>query len=224
MFRPIFRQSVFKASLLGLGLVGSLALPVGAHQVKVAGDIGGTLHIEPNDTARAGEPTNLWFAIARSGGSPIALSECRCRLALYSQPYQEGDEPLAKPALVPVTAEGYTNTPGTQVVFPAVGAYTLVLEGSPQETGGFEPFTLPFEVTVAAAATPPTAAQQSPTGADPSAQSTEVLGVESETLPPAAAPFWQPSVIAASLALIAGLLWSLRHRHRDDDSEPPLKP
>lgn len=209
----MFRRNVLRGWLLGLSLA-SLVLPVSAHQVKVANDVGGTLHLEPNDTARAGEPTDVWFALTRQGGQTIALAECDCQLAVYAQPYQTGAIPLARPTLTPITAEGYQNIPGAAVVFPQVGAYTLVITGSPLAAADFQPFELPFEVTVAAAATPaavPTeAAEPAPT---------EVLGVESRALPPVAAPLWQPPVIAASIALLAGLVWSLRHRLKDDDSD-----
>ncbi|MBD0334929.1 MAG: hypothetical protein ICV62_05535 [Cyanobacteria bacterium Co-bin13] len=221
----MFRRSVLNSWLLALSLT-TLALPARAHKVQVAGDVGGTLHIEPNDVARAGEPTEVWFALTRQGGQAIPLTDCDCQLSIFAQPYGEGATPLAEPPLTPVTAEGYENIPGAEVVFPAVGASTLVLTGSsPAEE--FQPFELPFEVTVAtaarSAAAPGTVAQ--PAGeAETTPESTEVLGVESTALPPAAAPLWQPSVIAASIALLAGLVWSLRHRRRDDDVDPPSKP
>ncbi|MBD2260987.1 hypothetical protein [Pseudanabaena sp. FACHB-2040] len=220
----MFRQSVLNSWLLALSLT-SLALPVSAHKVQVSGDVGGTLHIEPNDVARAGEPTEVWFALTRQGGQVIPLADCDCQLSVFAQPYGEGATPLAQPPLAPVTAESYENIPGAEVVFPDVGAYTLVLTGSSRAAEEFQPFELPFEVTVAArsaaapAASAPTAGE---TEAAPA--STEVLGVESGALPPAAAPLWQPSVIAATIVLLAGLVWSLRHRRKDDDIDPRSKP
>jgi hypothetical protein len=219
----MFRQSVLNRGLVALGLV-SVALPVAAHQVKVSGDVGATLHIEPNDVARAGEPTEIWFALTRQGGQVIPLADCDCQLSIFANPYSDETPALAQPPLVPVTAEGYENIPGSEVVFPQVGAYTLVLSGSPREAEAFQPFELPFEVTVAATARSAPAPAADPAAAEAPANpgSTEVLGVESEALPPAAAPLWQPSVIAASIVLVAGLVWSLRHR-RKDDSDPPTK-
>lgn len=210
----MFRLSVLSIYCLGLALA---AVPVNAHQVKLSGEVGGTLHIEPNDVARAGQPTSLWFAVTRKGGSAIALDDCSCQLALYRQPQTAESQPVAQPPLVPVSAEGYRDIPGAEVVFPEVGSYILVLTGAPQQPGGFEPFELPFEVTVAAAAQP--AAENSPAAApDPAAPETpsaDVLGVNSQTLPAAAAPLWRLPVIAGSVALVAGLVWSIRHRRSD---------
>lgn len=205
----MFRLSVLSICCLGLSLA---TVPVSAHQVKLSGEVGGTLHIEPNDVARAGQSTALWFAIARKGGSPISLDDCSCQLTLYRQPQTAQSPPLAQPPLVPVSAEGYRDTPGAEVVFPEVGSYILVLTGAPQQPGDFEPFELPFEVTVAAVAQP--AAENSPAAA-PETPPADVLGVDSQTLPAAAAPLWRLPVIAGSVALVAGLVWSIRHRRSD---------
>lgn len=45
--------------------------PASAHKVKTTADVGATLHIEPNDTPRAGEVTRAWFALTRKGGKVI---------------------------------------------------------------------------------------------------------------------------------------------------------
>ena len=129
-------------------LVGAAAIaPIAwAHQVVVAGQVGGTLHIEPNDVPRAGRDVTAWFALARRGGQTIPLSECHCALSLY-QPYS--DEAMANPALVPITAEGYQGIPSAALTFPHPGQYELLLTGYPTEGGAFEPFVLRFDVLVA---------------------------------------------------------------------------
>ncbi|MGB7249679.1 MAG: hypothetical protein WBC73_12135 [Phormidesmis sp.] len=137
-----------------------------AHQVKVTPDVGATLHIEPNDTPRAGEEALAWFALTRSGGRPIALSECDCELAIYQQQDQPSLSettastdsqtpdsqiaPVLTPALSPITTEGYEGIPGASFTFPAVGIYSLVLSGAPKQADSFDDFTLAFDVTVAA--------------------------------------------------------------------------
>lgn len=121
-----------------------------AHQVEVSGGVGGTAHIEPNDNPRAGIPSLAWFAITRSGGELIPLEACNCQLAVYARPVQPGDVPVQQPALKPVTAEGYAGVPGTEITFPQVGAYELVLQGQPKTPDQFQPFELRFDVTVAA--------------------------------------------------------------------------
>ncbi|WP_193199096.1 hypothetical protein [Nostoc sp. MG11] len=124
--------------------------PASAHSVKIAGDVGGTLHIEPNDNPRAGEPTQAWFALTRKGGRVIPLAQCNCRLAVYAQPYAPGEPPLLEPSLNAVAAERYQGIPGAEIVFPKPGIYQLQLNGKPASETTFKPFNFKFEVTVAA--------------------------------------------------------------------------
>ncbi|MEM8642452.1 MAG: hypothetical protein AAGG51_27085 [Cyanobacteria bacterium P01_G01_bin.54] len=128
--------------------------PVLAHQVELADDVGATLHIEPNDTPKAGEPSEVWFALTRKGGAIIPLADCDCNLTVYSQSATAA-EPLLEPPLQPVAAEGYAAIPGATFTFPAVGAYELVLQGQPQDEASFTPFELRFDVVVAAGTTKP---------------------------------------------------------------------
>ncbi|ODH00698.1 hypothetical protein A4S05_03915 [Nostoc sp. KVJ20] len=127
--------------------------PVSAHKVEVSGDVGGTLHIEPNDNPRAGEPSQAWFALTRRGGRVIPLSQCNCELAVYAQPYAAGEPPLLEPQLEPVSAERYKGIPGAEVVFPKPGIYELQLNGRPASGARFKPFNFKFEVTVAGGST-----------------------------------------------------------------------
>lgn len=140
---------------LGLGLSNAIALPLVkptpalAHQVEIANDIGGTLHIEPNDSPRAGESILLWIALTRRGGDPLPLRDCDCQLQIYRQPRADNDDPLLTPELDPITAEGADEIPGTTLTFPAAGAYSLVLTGTPAGYADFQPFELSFSVVVA---------------------------------------------------------------------------
>ncbi|MEH1944765.1 MAG: hypothetical protein V7L01_31745 [Nostoc sp.] len=127
--------------------------PASAHKVEVAGDVGGTLHVEPNDNPRAGEPSQAWFALTRRGGRVIPLSQCNCQLAVYAEPYAAGEPPLLEPELKPVAAERYQGIPGAEVVFPKPGIYELQLNGKPVSGARFKPFEFKFEVTVAGGST-----------------------------------------------------------------------
>ncbi|MEM9904999.1 MAG: hypothetical protein AAF921_08250 [Cyanobacteria bacterium P01_D01_bin.44] len=121
--------------------------PLLAHKVELDGTIGATLHIEPNDTPRAGEPALTWFALTKRGGASVTLTDCDCQLAVFSQ---SESEPVLEPELKAVNAEGYEDIPGADINFPSVGAYELVLTGAPVSGDGFEAFELRFSVTVAA--------------------------------------------------------------------------
>jgi hypothetical protein len=127
--------------------------PAFAHKVEISGDVGGTLHIEPNDNPRAGEPTQAWFALTRRGGRVIPLSQCNCQLAVYAEPYAAGEPPLLEPQLEAVAAERYQGIPGADITFPKPGIYELQLNGKPASGARFKPFQFKFEVTVAGGST-----------------------------------------------------------------------
>jgi hypothetical protein len=135
-----------------------LALPGQAHQVKLDADVGGTLHIEPNDIPQAGADSRIWFALTRKGGDVVPLSDCDCRFTVYADTYREGEAPIAEPPLQAMSAEGYNAIPGADYIFPDVGSYTLMIAGSPTNTADFAPFELAFEVTVTARAAEPVGA------------------------------------------------------------------
>ncbi|MGJ5672627.1 MAG: hypothetical protein ACR9NN_03245 [Nostochopsis sp.] len=123
--------------------------PAFAHKVKTTGDVGATLHMEPNDTPRAGEATRAWFALTRKGGKVIPLRQCDCQLLIYAEPHVSGEPPLLEPSLISVSAERYKGIPGAEITFPRVGSYQLLLVGKPIAGSKFKPFKLKYRVTVA---------------------------------------------------------------------------
>jgi hypothetical protein len=123
--------------------------PAIAHEVEISGEVGGMLHIEPNDRPRAGQSATAWFALTRRGGQLIPLSQCDCELSVYSQPYRSENSPILRPTLQAITAEGQQGIPAANFTFPRAGAYELVLRGRPRSDASFDPFELRFSVTVA---------------------------------------------------------------------------
>lgn len=152
MFRPVSRAKFGIPVVFLLLLAVNSPSSTSAHTIKIAADVGATLHIEPNDNPQAGKPTQAWFALTRKGGKAIALKDCNCQLAIYAQPHTAGEPPLLEPPLQAITAEKYQGTPGADITFPKPGAYQLVLKGKPIAGGNFQPFELKFDVTVAASA------------------------------------------------------------------------
>lgn len=120
-----------------------------AHTVKISADVGGTVHLEPNDSPRAGEVTPAWFLLTRKGGQVIPLKDCHCQLAIYAEPHVTGEPALIQPLLKPIQAERYQGIPGGEFIFPKPGAYQLQLSGTPVTARSFLPFELKFLVTVA---------------------------------------------------------------------------
>jgi hypothetical protein len=117
-----------------------------AHLIKTDGNVGATFHLESNHNPRSGEPAQTWFALTQSGGESLSLDDCNCQLEVF----RGGDrsEAIASPTLTAISAEGYEDIPGAEVIFPEAGVYDLVLTGSPQNAADFEPFSLSYEVTV----------------------------------------------------------------------------
>lgn len=120
-----------------------------AHTVKISADVGGTIHLEPNDNPRAGEATQTWFSLIQKGGKVIPLKDCNCRLAIYAEPHGEGEPALLEPPLEPIQTQRYEGIPGAKITFPKPGAYQLELSGKPINQGSFQAFELKFPVTVA---------------------------------------------------------------------------
>ncbi len=161
-------------SLMGGVLLGMLtALPAQAHKTEVSGNVAGTWHLEPDHSAKAGEPARLWVALTQPGGKVIPLDQCDCQLAVY-RANQAGDPPILQPTLQAMSPESFENIPGTEIIFPSVGEYRIVLTGSPKAEGRFTPFELSYTTVVAAGRT---AAPAPPPEAAPSgtAQSNPVI-------------------------------------------------
>jgi hypothetical protein len=125
-----------------------LTTPVSAHEVEVSGNVAATFHIEPNHNPIAGQRSQAWFALTRSGGQLIPLERCNCSLAVYPEPHEEGSQPLINPPLRAINTENYQGIPGAEITFPRAGNYALEITGSPKNTGDFQPFQLEFKVTV----------------------------------------------------------------------------
>lgn len=167
-----------------------------AHKVEVVDDIGATLHIEPNDTPRAGEEVLAWFALTQRGGQTISQAESKCELAIYAQPRQSTAAPVLTPTLTAVAAEGYQDIPSARFTFPKVGAYTLLLSCIPEQASAFDPFELDFEVTVAAG-------QAEPSGTVASQPEAAISNLSSSADPTTAEPSPAPARPAVLVKWIA---------------------
>jgi hypothetical protein len=141
------RQSALLLAVLVISIAN--IQPSFAHKLKASTDVGATLHMEPNDNPRAGEPAKTWFALTRKGGETIPLKDCDCKLVVYAEPHTPGEPPLIEPSLKPVAIERYKGIPGTEITFPKLGSYQLHLSGKPSSGKTFQPFELKFDITVA---------------------------------------------------------------------------
>jgi hypothetical protein len=137
------RYGVYFSGLLTLML---LPLPAWSHKVKTDAQVGATIHFEPDDRPKAEEPTKVWFALTKKGGTAIPLKDCQCQLQIKQLP---GNQKLATPQLQAINAEKYQDIPSATVLFPKPGAYILELTGQSVKPGDFQPFKLEFDATVA---------------------------------------------------------------------------
>ena len=120
-----------------------------AHQIKSDGDVGGTIHIEPNEPPHTGVPSQVWLGLARRGGELISPDRCHCTLSVYASPVEPGEAPLQQATLDGSTIQNFEAAFDRDMTFPDVGIYELVVQGQPKTAGEFEPFELRFNVTVA---------------------------------------------------------------------------
>ncbi|MEP0746421.1 MULTISPECIES: hypothetical protein [unclassified Coleofasciculus] len=182
-----------------------LVTPATAHKVQIAEDVGGTLHIEPNDNPKAGEPSLTWFALTRKGGQVIPLQQCNCQLTVYSEPRTQNASPILSPPLKAISAEGYQGIPGAEIVFPKPGTYQVQLSGTPASGANFQPFELKFPVTVAAGTAVPKASQSSQPSSQEPVPANRSASANSLAF---------PSAIALFVILGLGIAWLVWRRRK----------
>ena len=131
-----------KRMLFGLiaGVLIALGVPASAsaHVLKVDGDIGAVLHINPDDNPTTGSPTDYILSFDDDTGK-FSLPECTCSVAII----ENGTTITTKPLVVSggaVSENRYT--------FAKPGVYTMRFTGSPKTAGAFQSFTLDYEVRV----------------------------------------------------------------------------
>ncbi|WP_019498882.1 hypothetical protein [Pseudanabaena sp. PCC 6802] len=206
------------SKITGIGWLAAallVAAPIYAHEVEISGEVGATLHIEPDDRAKAGEPTQVWFALTEKGGKVIPLSECDCKLKVYTG--KQTDKPLVEPPLKAIAVEQYQGIPGAEVTFPNVGAYKLELSGSPKSGAKFSPFNLSYDVVVAGKVE---TAKESPKPEQKPAETENKSGNKAEKLSEVSrqtesdsnTPLWWivPTGILLTAGVVVGAIWLLR--------------
>lgn len=112
-----------------------------AHTLKIDGNIGVNLHVDPDDAPVAGQESKFFVDIQDKSGrfNPNNPANCDCRLTIFQK-----DTPLKE---LPVTSGGsYTQI---RYTFPSSGIYTVVIEGKSLGKGiAFQNFKTSFEYFV----------------------------------------------------------------------------
>ena len=126
----------------------SLTVLVLAHKVEISDQVAGTLHIEPDDNPRQGEKVQAWFALTSRGGKIIPLSQCDCKLSVYTVPRNQEDQSILNPILQAVNVGQYQEIPGAWITFPKIGSYELEITGTANNGADFVDFDLNYTVNV----------------------------------------------------------------------------
>ena len=116
-----------------------------AHEVRTSQEVGGTIHIEPNDRPVAGKKTTIWVALTKRGGEIIPYGTCNCRMEVRSLSDRSIRFTVGNSLAI---IERYLGLPSLEVTFPQVGRYELKLSGSPRDGEDFAPFELTFTTNV----------------------------------------------------------------------------
>lgn len=145
MMKPIFLSIALSVGLeCSSMLVGSM-LPAIAHQDQMSAidSVSVMVHLDPDDTPQAGQPSLIWAMLMQPDGSELAPANCTCRIAIYNP---NGERIAHHIALQEMVVEEQT-VMGTTMTFEEPGRYTLVVSGQANDDS-FEAFELTFPFTV----------------------------------------------------------------------------
>ena len=112
-----------------------------AHELARDGNVGALMHTDPDDAPLVAKPTAVFFELNQKGGKAILLSQCSCTLNVYAGGMAAGRAPITRGVLKQGKGELLSS-----VVFPKVGAYTLMLTGKPKTGASFPAFRLSWVV------------------------------------------------------------------------------
>jgi hypothetical protein len=126
--------------VFALALLCTLGWPAvaSAHVLKIDGDIGAVLHINPDDNPTTGSPTDYLMSF-NDDTSRFSLPKCNCKVSIIANNQTVATKPLTASSNT-VSDNHYT--------FNKPAVYTLQFTGAPKIAGAFQPFTLNYEVRV----------------------------------------------------------------------------
>ncbi len=130
-----YMKGLFLSLALVLTLVPGVAL---AHESKQSGDTIVFLHVNPNDEPVVGESASFYMLITKNRYQ-FPIEECLCSVSVLDS---KGE------VLVKKEFTGELGSARVPYIFSKAGIYTIKIEGTPNVTGAFEPFSLSFEKRV----------------------------------------------------------------------------
>lgn|SRR3989338_5355558 len=109
-----------------------------SHVLKVDGNIGVVLHVEPNDEPVVGQQTNLLFDI-KDKKDEFRPEICDCTVII-----SQNEQAVFTTKLF----TGGSTSPAFRYSFLAKGIYSVSLHGRPIAENAFQPFTLSYDIRV----------------------------------------------------------------------------
>lgn len=109
-----------------------------AHVLKVDGDIGAVLHINPDDNPTTGSSTDYAMSFDDDTGK-FSLPKCTCTVSII-----ENGKTIAVKPLTVSSSEVSEN----RYTFVKPDVYDMKFTGTSKTPGAFQPFTLNYEVRV----------------------------------------------------------------------------
>ena len=142
IFRLLSKYTFLLTSVTSVMMATTAAI---AHEVRTSQEVGGTIHIEPNDRPVAGKKSTIWVALTKRGGEIIPYGTCNCRMEVRSLSDRSIRFTVGNSLAI---IERYLGLPSLEVTFPQVGRYELKLSGSAKNGQDFPPFELTFTTNV----------------------------------------------------------------------------
>ncbi len=127
-YKKIVLLTIF--TLYGL----SFGSPVFAHVLKVDGNIGAVLHIDPDDDPIANLPSNFYFEF-KDKQNQFDITKCNCQVYISESGKQLYTQAISSPTF------SYT--------FLKKDVYQLVVIGQPTSGYNFQQFSLSYDIRVA---------------------------------------------------------------------------
>lgn len=138
------KSSIFKILALLLVLVtfsSVVVRPAAAHILESSGNIGGVIHIDPDDDPFFGVPSKIFIDIKDSQGK-FEPDLCLCDIVIT----KAGEEIFNEP--VKVTQDGSQIFVQQQFTFPERNIYEISLVGVSYDQSKFKDFKLSYEFRV----------------------------------------------------------------------------
>lgn len=115
--------------------------PVMAHETQTDGPIGAILHVDPDDSPVAREPSTLFFEFTDME-EKLKLDNCKCEIVI-----NRNNEEIFRQKFG--AAQGTKGTSGViELTFPESDIYKVVVTGIPKEPDLFKPFSLKYSLRV----------------------------------------------------------------------------